>query len=125
MLNLKPGTTVYTVSATNDCGTTSETVTYQLNQNITQGQAPNIQINGLNNSSSNNNPIVIELGCGKGEYSLGLAKMFPEKNEISRQKIEIENKNSELMREHKYLKEKNSKMLRCIRCTYISITRYT
>ena len=26
----------------------------------------------------NNNPIVIELGCGKGEYSLGLAKMFPE-----------------------------------------------
>ena len=30
----------------------------------------------------NNNPIVIELGCGKGEYSLGLAKMFPEKNFI-------------------------------------------
>ena len=59
MLNLKPGITVYTVSATNDCGTTSETVTYQMNQNITQGQAPNIQINGLNNNSSNNNPIVI------------------------------------------------------------------
>lgn len=28
----------------------------------------------------NENPIVLELGCGKGEYSIGLAKMFPEKN---------------------------------------------
>ena len=27
----------------------------------------------------NNNPIVLELGCGKGEYSVGLAKMFPKK----------------------------------------------
>ena len=30
----------------------------------------------------NRNPIVVELGCGKGEYTLGLAKMFPEKNFI-------------------------------------------
>ena len=30
----------------------------------------------------NNNPIVLELGCGKGEYSVGLAKMFPKKNFI-------------------------------------------
>jgi tRNA (guanine-N7-)-methyltransferase len=30
----------------------------------------------------NNNPIVLELGCGKGEYTVGLAKMFPEKNFI-------------------------------------------
>ncbi|SVB40096.1 uncharacterized protein METZ01_LOCUS192950 [marine metagenome] len=28
----------------------------------------------------NSNPIVVELGCGKGEYSVGLAKMFPKKN---------------------------------------------
>ncbi len=28
----------------------------------------------------NDNPIVLELGCGKGEYSVNLAKMFPEKN---------------------------------------------
>lgn len=28
----------------------------------------------------NNNPIVLELGCGKGEYSVSLAKMFPNKN---------------------------------------------
>ncbi|HLT53972.1 MAG TPA: tRNA (guanosine(46)-N7)-methyltransferase TrmB [Flavobacteriaceae bacterium] len=28
----------------------------------------------------NENPLVLELGCGKGEYSVGLAKRFPEKN---------------------------------------------
>ncbi|QOR73472.1 tRNA (guanosine(46)-N7)-methyltransferase TrmB [Cruoricaptor ignavus] len=30
----------------------------------------------------NENPLVLELGCGKGEYSVGLAKAFPEKNFI-------------------------------------------
>ena len=30
----------------------------------------------------NHNPIVLELGCGKGEYSVGLAKSFPDKNFI-------------------------------------------
>lgn len=30
----------------------------------------------------NGNPIVLELGCGKGEYSLGLAKKNPDKNFI-------------------------------------------
>lgn len=30
----------------------------------------------------NRNPIVLELGCGKGEYTVGLARMFPEKNFI-------------------------------------------
>lgn len=30
----------------------------------------------------NNHPIVLELGCGKGEYSVGLAKEFSEKNFI-------------------------------------------
>ena len=28
----------------------------------------------------NNNPIVLELGCGKGEYSVGLGKKYPNKN---------------------------------------------
>lgn len=30
----------------------------------------------------NDYPIVLELGCGRGEYSVGLAKHFPEKNFI-------------------------------------------
>lgn len=30
----------------------------------------------------NNNPIVLELGCGKGEYSVSLAEKFPDKNFI-------------------------------------------
>lgn len=30
----------------------------------------------------NNNPIVLELGCGKGEYTIGLAKRNPDKNFI-------------------------------------------
>jgi tRNA (guanine-N7-)-methyltransferase len=30
----------------------------------------------------NINPVVVELGCGKGEYTIGLATMFPGKNYI-------------------------------------------
>lgn len=30
----------------------------------------------------NEHPVVLELGCGKGEYSVGLAKHFPNKNFI-------------------------------------------
>lgn len=30
----------------------------------------------------NDNPIVLELGCGKGEYAVGMARRFPDKNFI-------------------------------------------
>ncbi len=30
----------------------------------------------------NHNPLVLELACGKGEYSVNMAKLFPEKNFI-------------------------------------------
>src|SRR5688500_14675703 len=30
----------------------------------------------------NSNPMVLELACGKGEYALGLAQMYPGKNFI-------------------------------------------
>ena len=31
---------------------------------------------------NNENPIIVELGCGKGEYSVGLAERYPDKNFI-------------------------------------------
>ncbi|WP_431133632.1 tRNA (guanosine(46)-N7)-methyltransferase TrmB [Psychroserpens mesophilus] len=34
------------------------------------------------NFFKNSNPLVLELGCGKGEYSVALAKKYPEKNFI-------------------------------------------
>lgn len=30
----------------------------------------------------NDNPLVLEIGCGRGEYTVGMAKLFPEKNFI-------------------------------------------
>ena len=35
-----------------------------------------------NKQFKNNNPIILELGCGKGEYTISLAKRCPEKNYI-------------------------------------------
>ncbi len=51
---------------------------------------PNIQdaVNGVDGEMKgkwsdifkNDNPITLELGCGKGEYTLGLARMYPDRN---------------------------------------------
>ena len=30
----------------------------------------------------NSNPLVLELACGKGEYTTGLAQLYPQKNFI-------------------------------------------
>jgi tRNA (guanine-N7-)-methyltransferase len=30
----------------------------------------------------NNNPVILELGCGKGEYTVGMARRYPDKNFI-------------------------------------------
>lgn len=35
-----------------------------------------------NSFFGNDNPIVLELGCGKGEYTVGLASLYPQKNFI-------------------------------------------
>jgi len=47
-------------------------------------QEKEFEIKGKWNESvfGNNHPIVIELGCGKGEYTVGLAELYPEKNFI-------------------------------------------
>jgi tRNA (guanine-N7-)-methyltransferase len=52
----------------------------------------------------NNNPITLELACGRGEYSVNLARLFPEKNFIG---VDIKGeriwKGSTLALEHKLL----------------------
>ena len=49
----------------------------------------------------NNNPIVLELGCGKGEYSIGLAEKYPTLNFIG-----IDIKGSRIWRGSKNAQEK-------------------
>jgi tRNA (guanine-N7-)-methyltransferase len=41
-------------------------------------------LKGLWNESyfTNNNPVIVELGCGRGEYTVGLGRLFPDKNFI-------------------------------------------
>ena len=41
-----------------------------------------IKGNWRSNYFKNNNPITLELACGRGEYTIGLAKRFPERNFI-------------------------------------------
>lgn len=48
----------------------------------------------------NDNPIILELGCGKGEYTIALAKMFPNRNFIG-----IDIKGARLWRGAKYAHE--------------------
>lgn len=38
--------------------------------------------NGTSSAASNNNPIVLELACGRGEYTVGLSQIYPDKNFI-------------------------------------------
>lgn len=49
----------------------------------------------------NNNPIILEVGCGKGEYTTGLAEKYPEKNFIG-----IDYKGARLWRGLKTVAEK-------------------
>lgn len=54
-------------------------------ENFFQHDIPNeFEIKGKWNQEyfKNDHPIVLELGCGKGEYSVGLAKHYPNKNFI-------------------------------------------
>jgi len=50
----------------------------------------------------NNNPIVLELGCGKGEYTVGLAERFHDKNFIG-----IDIKGARMWSGAKYANENN------------------
>lgn len=63
-----------------------------------------------NKEFNNTNPIVLELGCGKGEYTVGLAKQFPNKNFIG-----IDIKGSRIWRGAKTCLEENIDNVRFIR----------
>lgn len=52
----------------------------------------------------NNNPITLELGCGKGEYTTGLASLYPERNFIG-----VDIKGARMWRGAKTANEKNLK----------------
>jgi len=58
----------------------------------------------------NANPIILELGCGKGEYTVGLAEKYPGKNFIG-----IDFKGARLWRGAKTVKEKEMKNVAFIR----------
>ncbi len=58
----------------------------------------------------NNNPIIIEVGCGKGEYTVGLAKRNPDKNYIG-----IDIKGPRLWKGSKIVKEDDMKNVAFIR----------
>jgi tRNA (guanine-N7-)-methyltransferase len=45
-------------------------------------QFPENMAGNWNEFWKNNNPIILELACGKGEYAVGLGKLYPDKNFI-------------------------------------------
>ena len=55
---------------------------YQPSRDILVNQGYNLKGQWRKEVFKNDNPVVLELGCGKGEYSVGLARKFPEKNFI-------------------------------------------
>ena len=67
----------------------------------------------------NDKPIILELGCGKGEYTLGLARKYPDKNFIG-----IDIKGARLWRGCKTALEEELKNIVFIRTTIELIEHY-
>lgn len=59
----------------------------------------------------NDNPIVLELGCGKGEYTVGLSQQYPDKNFIG-----LDLKGNRIWVGAMQLTEKNIKNAGFLRC---------
>ena len=45
-------------------------------------ESPAAMAGKWNDYFKNNHPIILELACGKGEYTVGLARLFPQRNFI-------------------------------------------
>ena len=67
----------------------------------------------------NTNPIILELGCGKGEYTVGLAERYPGKNFIG-----IDFKGARLWRGAKTVKENGMKNVAFIRTQVDHIIKF-
>lgn len=67
----------------------------------------------------NENPIILELGCGKGEYTVGLAERYHEKNFIG-----IDFKGARLWRGAKTVQEKEMKNVAFIRTQVDHINKF-
>lgn len=67
----------------------------------------------------NTNPLVLELGCGRGEYTIGLAKAYPEKNFIG-----IDIKGARLWRGAKTVQEQLLPNVAFLRVQIESLTQY-
>lgn len=59
-----------------------KTFEHVIEPTITDIQSTSFHLKGNWHSEffKNDNPIILELGCGKGEYTIGLARKYPEKN---------------------------------------------
>jgi len=75
--------------------------------------------NWNSNFFKNDHPLVLELGCGRGEYTIGLAKAFPEKNFIG-----IDIKGARLWRGAKTAKEEDMAHVAFLRVQIESLTQY-
>lgn len=69
------------------------------------------------NYFKNDNPIVLELGCGKGEYTVGLAQQYPNKNFVG-----LDLKGNRIWVGATQLKEKNLNNGAFLRCRIENIT---
>lgn len=71
------------------------------------------------NFFKNDNPIVLELGCGRGEYTVGMAELFPEKNFIG-----IDRKGARMWKGCKASIDNNLKNVAFLRMQINNITNY-
>ncbi len=67
----------------------------------------------------NKNPIILELACGKGEYTIGLAEKSPDRNFIG-----MDIKGARLWRGCKYVEEKGMKNVAFIRSQVDHVTKF-
>lgn len=67
----------------------------------------------------NNNPIILELACGKGEYTIGLGQMYPQKNFIG-----VDVKGNRLWVGAKYALKNEMKNVAFLRTQIVKIDHY-